>query len=158
MDIKIKNENKEFYARACGLINQDGKFLVMKIDDAPYYHIPGGHIEIGEESATAIKREIKEEIGCDITVKRLFAVEENFWTLNGKKYHGIEFFYLVEPTSKLPLLDYKKCENDKGIKKMLEFKWISLNELKDIDLRPNNIKEVILKEKYINDLVHIVKK
>ena len=33
----------------------------MRVNETPYYHIPGGHIEIGEDSKQAIIREIKEK-------------------------------------------------------------------------------------------------
>ena len=40
----------------------------MRVNKTPYYHIPGGHIEIGEDSEQAVIREIKEELDADIVV------------------------------------------------------------------------------------------
>lgn len=37
------------------------------------WELPGGKIEEGEESATAIRREIREELGCEIKVEELIA-------------------------------------------------------------------------------------
>ena len=91
MDLKIKTEAEEFHVRTCGIIKQENKFLIMRVNKTPYYHIPGGHIEIGEDSKQAVIREIKEEIGCDVKEAKLFSIEENFWTRNNKKCHGIEF-------------------------------------------------------------------
>ena len=54
MDLKIKTEKEEFHGRACGIIKQDDKFLIMRVNKTPYYHIPGGHIEIGEDSASTV--------------------------------------------------------------------------------------------------------
>ena len=50
MDLKIKTEAEEFHVRTCGIIKQENKFLIMRVNKTPYYHIPGGHIEIGEDS------------------------------------------------------------------------------------------------------------
>ena len=44
----------------------------MRVNKTSYYHIPGGHIEIGEDSKQAVIREIKEEIGCDVQEANYF--------------------------------------------------------------------------------------
>ena len=59
MDIEIKTDYKEFHGRSCGIIKQENKFLIMRLDKAPYFHKPGGHIEIGEDSNQTVVREIK---------------------------------------------------------------------------------------------------
>ena len=38
-----------------------------------YYYPPGGHVEDGEDEITALKREIKEELGLDINLTRKVA-------------------------------------------------------------------------------------
>jgi 8-oxo-dGTP pyrophosphatase MutT (NUDIX family) len=35
---------------------------------------PGGYVEVGEDPAAAVRREIWEESGCEVTVERLLAV------------------------------------------------------------------------------------
>ncbi|MCQ2381956.1 MAG: NUDIX domain-containing protein [Clostridia bacterium] len=69
MDLKIKNEREEFHCRSCGVIKQNNKFLIMRVNRSEYYHIPGGHIELGETSKDAVIREIKEEVGCIHTIQ-----------------------------------------------------------------------------------------
>lgn len=158
MDLKIKTETEEFHVRTCGIIKQENKFLIMKVNKTSYYHIPGGHIEIGEDSEQAVIREIKEEIGCDVKEAELFSIEENFWMRNNRKCHGIEFYYIIKPKQQLKMQDCEKIENDKGEEKLLNFKWVTLEELKDIDLRPSNIKDMLINEDYLKGLTHIVKK
>lgn len=158
MDLKIKTDNEEFHGRTCGIIKQKDKFLIMRVNQTSYYHIPGGHIEIGEDSKQALTREIKEEIGCDIQEPRLFAIQENFWERNNRKCHGIEFYYIINTKPELDMKDYKRIENDKGEEKVLEFKWVTSEELKDTDLRPSNIKDLLITEEYLKGLTHIVNK
>lgn len=158
MDLKIKTEKEEFHGRTCGIIKQEDKFLIMRVNKTDYYHIPGGHIEIGEDSKEAVTREIKEEIECDVKDARLFAIQENFWERRGKNCHGIEFYYIITLNSPLPMKNYERIENDKGEDKLLEFKWVTSDELKDIDLRPNNIRDMLINEKYFSGLTHIVKR
>lgn len=158
MDLKIKTEAEEFHGRTCGIIKQDNYFLIMRVNRTPYYHIPGGHIEIGEDSNQAVIREIKEEIGCDVNRTNLFAIQENFWKRKGKQCHGIEFYYIVEPEPKLQINDYERIENDKGEEKLLEFKWVTAEELLNIDLRPSNIKELLIAGKYNDKLIHLIER
>ena len=158
MDLKIKSKTQEFHVRTCGIIIQKNKFLIMRVNKTNYYHIPGGHIEIGEDSKAGVIREIKEEIGCDVKEAKLFAIYENFWERKGKMCHGIEFYYIIIPKTQLPMKDYERVENDKKKKKNLEFKWVTAEQLIDIDLRPANIKELLINEKYNNGLIHIIGK
>ena len=158
MDLKIKTENEEFYCRACGIIKQNNKFLIMKVNKTDYYHLPGGHVELGETSKEAVIRELKEEVGCDVKEATLFALQENFWLSDEKQYHGIEFYYIVEPDVCLEQLDHEAIEKDKGEDKLLEFKWVTVDELKKIDLRPANVKELLLNGKYLIGLSYLVKK
>ena len=157
MDLKIKNESEEFHCRTCGIIKQNEMFLIMRVNKTDYYHIPGGHVELGETSKNAVIREIKEEIGCGVKEANLFAIQENFWIRKGKKCHGIEFYYIIEPDVHLDQINHEKIENDKGEEKLLEFKWVTVDELENIDLRPANIKELLLNGKYLDGLSHMVK-
>lgn len=158
MDIKIKDtENKQkFYSRTCGIIKQEDKFLIMRVNKTVHYHIPGGHIEIGEDSKTAVIREIKEEVGCDVRVKNLISINENFFERKETKFHGVEFYYLLEPTKPLEMKDYSTTEIDKGKTLELDFKWVTKEELKQIDLRPDNLKELILNDG-IYEFTHNIK-
>ncbi len=156
MDLKIKTDKEEFHVRSCGIIKQENNFLIMRVNNTAYYHIPGGHIEIGEDSKQAITREIKEEIGCDIQEASLFAIQENFWVKENKKCHGIEFYYIIKPKHELEIKDYHKIEIDKGEEKLLDFKWVTPEQLKEIDLRPSNIRDILINGEYFKGLKHIV--
>ena len=158
MDLKIKTETEEFHGRTCGIIKQENKFLIMRVNKTSYFHIPGGHIEIGEDSKEAVIREIKEEIGCDVQESNLFVIQENFWIRNNIKCYGIEFYYIIKPKQRLQMIDCEKVEIDKGEEKLLELKWVTSEELKDIDLRPTNIRDMLINGDYLKGLAHIVKR
>jgi 8-oxo-dGTP diphosphatase len=62
--------------RAVALIVQDG--LVALIErrwegEAPYYLFPGGKVETGETAEVTVVREVKEELGLDVSVGPLAA-------------------------------------------------------------------------------------
>lgn len=59
-----------------GLIVYEGKALLLKRSDydpfgAGQYEFPGGRLEFGEELEEALKREIMEEAGLQVSVERL---------------------------------------------------------------------------------------
>lgn len=47
-----------------------------------------------------------------------------------------------------------RIENDKGE----ENKWVTSEELKDIDLRPINIRDMLINEGYFKGSIHIAKR
>ena len=51
--------------------------------------IPGGHVELGDTNAQTLVRELKEEIGADITVGDLKWVAEIFFPWGDKPCHQI---------------------------------------------------------------------
>ena len=60
-----------------GLIIKENKILLIKKNGGPYdgkYDLPGGTIEFNESIEDALVRELKEEVGIDITEYKLYDV------------------------------------------------------------------------------------
>ncbi|MGF1569642.1 MAG: NUDIX hydrolase [Nodosilinea sp.] len=53
----------------------------------------GGGIDFGETSAEAVVREIREELGADITDVTLLGVVESIFDFDGSPYHELVFVY-----------------------------------------------------------------
>lgn len=149
-DIRIKNDEYNFHFRVVAVIMQDDKFLIQQIDGYNYYILPGGHVKMGEDSIEAVEREVKEEIGCDINKEKtkLFCLHENFYDKKGKREHWLENYFIVIPKMKLPKLDWKVEDKDGNEVKVSNFKWITIGEMKNIDLRPKIIKDLLTNKKY----------
>ena len=69
----------------CGVIMYQSKFLIVKRSETDDFlpncwEFPGGGVEDGETISEALKREIKEEIGLDISSKypQLIGISEEF--------------------------------------------------------------------------------
>ncbi|MCL2569888.1 MAG: NUDIX domain-containing protein [Firmicutes bacterium] len=158
MDIRIQTSDKIFHLVVRGIIKQDGKYLVMQVTEPDgnisSFHFPGGHVAFGETTEQAIKREIKEEVGCDIDVKLTFT-HENFWVHNNVQYHSIEFYYLATPLIKLETKDRIVTEDDHGIIKKLDFRWLTPAELENFDVRPITIKNMVVKGK-LDQSCHVI--
>lgn len=148
MNIDFEKDNYKFNARVSALIlteNKD-KVLLFKIEDGrDYYMLPGGRIELFEDSKSAIKREIKEELGFDIDFN-LCSIQENFLEKNSRKitqycfcYKGIfdgeiqnnKFVCLDNPNQYFYWIDLKNIDNYKIFPKST-YNLINSNKIEHI--------------------------
>lgn len=95
------------------IINNDGKVLVGKRKNglAPYYSIPGGHLELGESFEKGAIREIKEETDLDIKDPQVIVVTNNLETFRNEGLHYISIILLAPDFSGvLKIMEPEKCE------------------------------------------------
>jgi len=94
------------------IINHDGKILIgkRKSSHAPYYSIPGGHLDPGETFEIGAIRETKEETNLDIKNPKVIAVTNNLETYRGEGLHYISIILLVQDFSgELKIMEPEKC-------------------------------------------------
>ncbi len=78
---------------AAGAVIRDeqGRVCLVKGNYRPDWHFPGGTIEADESPATGCEREIREELGLDLTMGRLLCVG---WVQEQQDEHGaLQFIY-----------------------------------------------------------------
>lgn len=102
------------------VIFEDNKVLLSKRKIDPNkgsWDIPGGFIDPGETAHQALKREIKEELGVDIEIRKLIGFFPD--TYGQKKTPTLNIFFYVKLKNKnfLPADDVQ------------ELKWFALNKL-----------------------------
>ncbi|MFF3730789.1 NUDIX domain-containing protein [Streptomyces sp. NPDC002476] len=51
--------------------DEQGRVLIVDPVDKPYWNLPGGHVEEGEEPHEACGREVREELGLNLPIGRL---------------------------------------------------------------------------------------
>lgn len=104
-------ENKKQMCAVVGLIRDaGGKILLQKRVDhyLPDAHnkweFPGGKIDFWESPEDALRRECKEEIDCEVEIKRLLPeIQSKRWTRpDGKRYHVLVFCFEAEIVSGEP--------------------------------------------------------
>lgn len=151
-DIEFKTESQKFKYRVNGLVINNGKLLTLLMNNKASYCLPGGHVELGEDSRSAMIREMQEEIDTSVIIDKELAIVENFYTdKNNYRTHEINHYYIVTPSSwdKIPSTDYTKVENDKGEIKGHNFVWLDLNKINEYDLRPNYMKDKLYRNNYL---------
>ena len=144
--IDIKNEHYTFKFRVSGVIIRDNKILLVEMDKAGFFCLPGGHVELGETTEEAMIREMKEETTKDTYIKKYLGNIENFFiNKHNKRIHEIAYYYLMDFKDK-EINDLSHIENDEGTLVDLNFKWFGLNELNNVNLKPAYLKDLLLKE------------
>lgn len=146
MDIKIDSTEGSFKFRVCGILTHQNKVLVVKINDNNFYCLPGGHVELNESTDDAVLREMREELNFEVKIKKLISINQNFFkTKTGLPFHELGFYYLVEAKNPNDVLfeDYSRDELDKGKIQHLEFRWITIEELKNLDFKPDFVVDAI---------------
>lgn len=148
MDIRINKNGESFKFRVGGIIKKDDKYLVVKINKNNFYCLIGGHVELNEDTESAVVREIKEELCVDVKVKALSCIFENFFiSKSGRKFHELCFAYDVEIIDDVEIKDFTRQENDNGEMVKLEFKWLTIDEMKK-EFKPEALIDVIESGKF----------
>lgn len=151
MDLKIKINNNSFHSRSSAIIyNKDKtKVLLFKVEDGrDFYLLPGGRIELNEDSLTAIKREILEETGYNLEYS-LCSIEENFLKRKDENIMQYQFCYKAIYKEDITEEQFDCLDHDGQT-----FKWVDISELNNIKLLPVIAKDYI----YNNDdyIIHNV--
>lgn len=142
-DVFIKLDNFKFNFRVAAIIQYKDKVLIQKSDKDGFYSLIGGKVQQKERTIEALKREVKEEIGFNIDEKRckLSRICENFFCYNSIEYHELLFIYFIE------LNEYDDIEKDNDFmctdKATTKMCWINIIDLKNIDLRPKEAKQIV---------------
>ncbi len=102
------------------IILDNNKVLLTKRATYPfvgYWTLPGGHVEYGETTEHALKREMKEELGISVKIKELFGVYSD--PKRDPRHHTVSAVYLCEKNKGKIQLNFEASE----------FKLFSLDEL-----------------------------
>ena len=90
-----KYPKKEIEVLVRAIVQDKGKILVCKKVGERYYFFPGGHVEFGESTEKALKRELKEELGLEIKKSSFIGGSERVFIEAAKKYHEINLVFQV---------------------------------------------------------------
>ena len=104
------------------IIIRNGKVLLGKRSINPYkgyWDPPGGFLEDGEDPEQGLKREMKEELGVDIKIKKFIGVFIDKFYDQDDWYNALCLHYL--------------CDIEKGnprpLEEVSELQWFSLNNI-----------------------------
>lgn len=128
-------------SRVAAIILDNDKILLMYRfkNGETYYTLLGGSVEPGEDLERALVREIKEESNLDINGL------EFLWQFDNRGRE--DYYFLVKNFTGDLCLGEPELSRQNENNKYIPI-WVNLSDLKDIDLRPGEIKAKIL-EKFV---------
>jgi ADP-ribose pyrophosphatase YjhB (NUDIX family) len=111
-----------FHYRVAGVAVDGDRVLLHRTEIDDFWSLPGGHVELGETAADALRREMMEELGVEIEVGRLLWVVENFFDYGEGRHHEIGLYFLMSLGAGSPLYDRSGFEGDEqGLR--IELQW-----------------------------------
>lgn len=118
-----------------GIALRNGRVLVQRPTDDPdaCYAFIGGSYEVGDTFAERLRIEFSEETNVTVVDSRYLFVLERRWRLGGKLDHVVDHYFQVT-------LDREDVESREA---HLAQHWLPVANLKDYDLRPSVVRDVI---------------
>lgn len=143
-DVEICDSDGLFKLRVCGVIKQGDKYLVNNANGCGFHGFPGGHVSLGENTDDAVLREVEEETKIECKAIKLLAIVQLLIKReDGKPFHEIGYYYLLEPKNNKNYTNFSIDENDDGKIKHHEFIWLTLDEFDNYDIRPEEMKDIL---------------
>jgi len=127
--------------RPCAIFIEKDRVLCIdcKYEDGEYFLFPGGGLEAGETMEEAAIREMFEETGLIVKIKKMIYV--NDWIKDRKtNTRVLNIFFLVEK------LGGQIIPGEKDGGKIKEIKWIDLKDISKIDLRPKYLAKRLFRD------------
>lgn len=125
------------------LKNNNGKFLLVRRSSEKYpdvadkWDVVGGRIIPGTELIENLKREVREEVGLDLTSEPLLIAAQDILRNNGK--HIVRLTYIADASGDV-ILDTD--END-------QYQWLDFDELVNIEGLDHYFKQLLEENKII---------
>ncbi len=127
--------------RSATILIKENKVLLVgsKYENGEFYLFPGGGLKYGETLEQAAIRETLEETGKKVKIIKPVYINE-YINKKNKSERVVNIFFLAE----IDKDDKSRLTDDNG--KIKEIKWIKLNNLTDVNLKPEFIKNNLNKD------------
>ena len=121
------NGKKLVLVVACALVDPDGRVLIAQRPQgktlAGLWEFPGGKVEPGEQPEVALTRELKEELGIDVTQACLAPV--TFAS------HAYDDFHLL-----MPVYVCRRWNGEVEKREHSDIRWVRPNRLREFPMPP----------------------
>jgi ADP-ribose pyrophosphatase YjhB (NUDIX family) len=106
------------------IFNRDREIAVMFVSRDGYHKLPGGGVERDEDLEMALKREVAEEMGCNIEI-RPQSIGVIIEYRNSHKLLQISYCFIADAVGDKPgEISYTEREKEQG----LQLEWMRLDE------------------------------
>lgn len=139
------------------IIIEDGKILLCKYRDKDglYYACIGGGQSCFEDMHTALRRECKEEINCEINIDKMVFVREAFFDYDDgcgilERIHQIEYFFQCTLKENQTI-----CIGNSPDAASVGIEWVPLEKIKQIRIFPHVFKDYIHTDGSLENVLYL---
>lgn len=136
----------QFTARTAGVAIRDGRVLLQRVADQAFWFTPGGRIEVGETSAEALMREMREELDAAVEPVRVLWVVEHFyidpWV---KHFHELGLYWLMTFPADSPWNELHGVRSIHVDGHLMEYAWHPIADLGALTVYPEFLPQGLLR-------------
>ena len=136
----------DFGVRVAAVVEREGALLLVrhqKPDRNPYWVLPGGRLEPGETMPECASRELAEETGLTARFSGVLYVSE--FLREGRHTIDVVARMALEGEGEASLGSDPEVAPDNE-PTLAELRWVSVEDLQEIELLPASIKERLLRD------------
>ncbi|WP_160032084.1 NUDIX domain-containing protein [Paenibacillus sp. An7] len=137
MMISYNHESIEYHTTTGGIIIQNGKVLLQREQNQPYWFLPGGSVEADDTPEYTIAKMIYEQLGVPVIQEQQVWMIENIVDLplgHNMRVHETGMFFVLELPYPHPI--FNQDGEFTGTNKEYRYKWIDLDVLRQHHVVP----------------------
>ena len=140
MDLTLQSGDGMLNIRVGAIIKSNNHYYFHYDKKRNYYALIGGRVKYFESSDSAIKREINEELGIECNEVQFVTTIQNFFEYQNTSIHEILFMYKLDLDEHIKTIPNNHNQNN------IDYVYVNLTDIPELDIRPEKAKEIILKQ------------
>jgi 8-oxo-dGTP pyrophosphatase MutT (NUDIX family) len=136
-----------FQVRAAAIIEHERRFLLHRAPADFFWSCPGGRVEVGEQAAATVERELDEELGARATAGELVFLVENFFDYEDRQYHELGLYFATRLHADAAVLQATGEHLGREGDRPLIFRWFDVDELAQATVRPSFLPRALAQRK-----------
>ncbi|KAF1299103.1 hypothetical protein BAU15_00205 [Enterococcus sp. JM4C] len=151
-DLTIQLDQGMLNIRACAIIKCQDSYLFHRGAKDNYWTFVGGRVQFGEDSWSALKRELQEELTYQVTGSESLAfIVEQFFSYKKQLCHEFNYGYFIEVPTEEILQPIRQADGE-----ILVFEWKTAEEIQGVTVYPEVAKEMIQRQDF--QFQHVIHK
>ncbi len=148
--ITFKKGGDRFTFRVAGIVIHKEQILFQRTNNGlepVFWFLPGGRAEFGESAQETLEREMLEELGLPVQVRRLLFVVENFFQDAESAHHELSFYFFMTFPPDCYLYQgetFFERENEEGDRQPILFDWLPIAQIPTLEIYPQFLRTVLL--------------
>ena len=128
----------QFKVRLGVILIQEGKILLVRQNQRPFWVLPGGTLEVGEGLEECAVRELQEEVNLTVRIQKVLYLADFMRVEQDEVKQTIDIFMLAQWESGTPVMTEDENLDEMG--------FFTLEEFKKLPVQPEIVAGQILKD------------